>query len=145
MFAAGAGAAEVGDAERRQIAEAELLEQIRAEDWPVHIQALYEEIAALSTALGMPTPRLKAAGLDAGGPGTILASFQQLAMAVKQVQGIAVVNEARTRALLDICCRIAPSQRPMFQVAFDVAGDLAKQESDPDKVAARSKGGIITN
>ncbi len=30
----------MGDAKRREAAEAELLEQIREQDWPTHIQAL---------------------------------------------------------------------------------------------------------
>jgi len=134
----------MGEQKRREAAEAELLRQIEEQGWPYHIQALYEEIAALSTALGMPTPRLKAAGLDPAGKGTILASFQQLAMAVKQVQEIAVVNEARTRALLDICGKIAPAQAFMFRAMFDTASDLAKQEQDPDKVAARH-GKVLAN
>ena len=116
------------------------MEQIQAEGWPTHVQALYEEIAALSTALGLPTPRLRAAGLDTAGPGTILASLRQLAAAVQQIQQLVVRQDATTRALLDIVCRLAPGQAPMFRAMVETARDLAAQEQDPDKVAARRRG-----
>jgi len=127
----------------RTEAEQRLLDAVEAEGWPAHVQALYEEIAALSTALGMPTPRLSAAGLSSGGPGTILASFQQLGTAVKQLQGIALANEARTRAMLAAICEIDPLRAPMYRAMVEQAVDIARQEQDPDKIAARRKTGVI--
>ena len=123
----------MGEAKRRQAARGELLDRVRSQDWAEHVQALYEEIAALSTALGMPTPRLRAAGLDPAGTGSLLASLQVMGGAVQQLQSLVVISDARTRALIDIVCRLSPSQAPMFRAMVETAVDLAAQEGDPDK------------
>lgn len=125
-------------------AREQALHSIEQMPWQEHVRVFYDEIAALCQALGVPTPNLRRAGLEPGGPGTILASFQQLAQAVKQVQGLVIVNEARTRALLGLLQRLAPGQAHMFQAVFDQASDLAEQQAaDVEKQGRPGGGGIV--
>lgn len=128
----------MGEQKQREAAEAaereRIIAKIRELPWEEHVQAIYDEMAALCQSLGIPTPNLLRAGMQPADPGTILASFQQLATAVKQVQKISVVNEARTRCLLAIVKKLAPMQAPMFEAMFLDASDIAEQQAtDPDK------------
>ncbi len=138
----------MGEKKRREAAEAaakeQLLKEIRSVPWEEHVQIVYDEIAALCQALGIPTPNMVRAGLQPGDPGTVLFQFRQLAAAVQQLQKIALVNEARTRALLVICKKLNPMQGPMFEAMFIQAGDLAEQQaSDPDKQGGSSESGLV--
>ena len=136
----------MSESKQREAERLALLEQIGETPWEVHVAAIFDEIAALATQLGVSTPSLTAAGFTAGNPGTVLHGLQAQSEALKQLQEIAAVQRARNDVLFKIVCRLAPGMTFEFQALMETAVGLAKQAQDPDKVAARqAKSPILIN